>query len=79
MAERAKIFKNGRSQAVRIPRRYRFEGNEVKIWKEGSRIILEPLEQEEWPEGFWDLFEKEKDEDFPVPEPLSTLPVDIQE
>ena len=34
---RAKIFTNGRSQAVRLPREFRFEGKEVAIHKEGVR------------------------------------------
>ena len=41
----AKLFLNGRSQAVRLPRAFRFPGHEVKISKEGSRIILEPVDQ----------------------------------
>jgi antitoxin VapB len=50
----AKIFQNGRSQAVRIPKEFRFRGNEVKISKKGDKVILEPLERSTWPEGFWD-------------------------
>ena len=39
----AKIFPNGQSQAVRIPKEFRFEGqNEVFIAKEGDAIILFP-------------------------------------
>lgn len=41
----AKIFQNGRSQAVRLPKAFRLPGTEVKISRDGSRIILEPLEQ----------------------------------
>jgi len=76
MADRAKVFRNGRSQAVRIPRRYRFETDEVKIWREGNRIILEPLEQDEWPAGFWEIFEARPDAEFPIPEPLPGVPVE---
>ena len=36
----AKLFKNGRSQAVRLPAKYRFQGDEVFITKEADRIIL---------------------------------------
>jgi len=36
----AKIFQNGRSQAVRIPKEFRFKGNEVKITKIGDKVIL---------------------------------------
>ena len=57
----AKIFQNGRSQAVRIPKPFRFKGNEVKISKEGDKVILEPLERIEWPERFWDVFLADKD------------------
>ena len=52
----AKIFQNGRSQAVRLPKAFRFKGNEVKISKNGDKVILEPLERSRWPEGFWDAF-----------------------
>ena len=64
----AKIFQNGRSQAVRIPKAFRLKGNEVKISKKGDRVILEPLENNRWPEGFWDAFPV--DPDFKTPEAL---------
>ncbi len=38
----AKVFQTGRSQAVRIPKEYRFECDEVFIEREGARIILTP-------------------------------------
>lgn len=38
----AKIFQNGRSQAVRLPKAFRFEGNEVFIEKIGDKVILSP-------------------------------------
>ncbi len=38
----AKLFMNGRSQAVRLPKDYRFEGDEVFIWKKGDQVILSP-------------------------------------
>lgn len=38
----AKIFINGRSQAIRLPREYRFEGSEVYIKKVGDTVILIP-------------------------------------
>jgi antitoxin VapB len=40
----AKVFWSGRSQAVRLPKAFRFEGSEVRIRREGDRVILEPLE-----------------------------------
>lgn len=47
MAETAKLFWSGRSQAVRLPTAFRMEGNEVRIRREGRRIILEPI-AEDW-------------------------------
>ncbi|EMJ97344.1 antitoxin [Leptospira sp. WS58.C1] len=41
---RAKIFKNGDSQAVRLPKEYRFKGKEVYIHKEGETVVLTPIE-----------------------------------
>lgn len=41
--ETAKLFLNGRSQAVRLPKAFRFEGmTEVYIERDGDRIILSP-------------------------------------
>lgn len=42
--ETAKLFKNGNSQAVRLPKEFRMAGDRVKISKKGKQIILEPLE-----------------------------------
>jgi antitoxin VapB len=39
----AKLFRNGRSQAVRLPREFRFQGDEVRIRKVGEAVLLEPL------------------------------------
>ncbi len=41
----AKLFMNGRSQAVRLPKNFRFDGDEVLIRKEGDTIILSPKPQ----------------------------------
>jgi virulence-associated protein VagC len=42
MADRAKLFRTGGSQAVRLPRAYRFEGQtEVLIRREGKTVVLE--------------------------------------
>ena len=43
MSEIAKLFWSGRSQAVRLPRDFRMEGTEVRIRKQGSAVILEPI------------------------------------
>jgi antitoxin VapB len=39
----ASLFRNGRNQAVRIPREFELEGTEVLMRKEGDRLILEPI------------------------------------
>lgn len=39
----AKLFKNGQSQAVRLPKEYRFEGEEVYIKKMGNSVMLIPM------------------------------------
>lgn len=75
MESTAKIFQNGRSQAVRLPKAFRLKGNEVKITKEGDRIILEPLKRSKWPEGFWDSFTT--DSDFETPEALPTKDISL--
>lgn len=39
----AKLFRNGRSQAVRLPREFRFEGDEVRVRRFGRGVLLEPV------------------------------------
>ena len=43
----AKVFWSGRSQAVRLPREYRFAGTEVRIRRHSNAVILEPI-PEDW-------------------------------
>ena len=77
MVTTAKLFKNGRSQAVRLPKAFRFKGSEVRIRKQGSKLILEPLETSDWPEDFWDIFTP--DPELDIPKPLSTKHLDLDE
>ncbi len=53
---KAKLFINGRSQAVRLPKEYRFGGKEVGINKLGDMVVLYPLDKG------WDLFIESLDE-----------------
>lgn len=39
----AKVFWSGRSQAVRLPKEFRFEGSEVRIRRLGQAVLLEPV------------------------------------
>lgn len=66
MAQRAKLFKNGESQAVRLPEDFRFEGEEeVRIYRQGDKVILEPLKRS-WSRKFLELAGSAPD--FPYPE-----------
>lgn len=42
----AKVFWSGRSQAVRLPKDFRFDTDEVRIRRHGSAVILEPIAQD---------------------------------
>lgn len=42
--ETAKLFENGRSQAVRLPKKFRFSGDEVFVQRLGEAVILLPKE-----------------------------------
>ncbi|MCI5150138.1 MAG: AbrB/MazE/SpoVT family DNA-binding domain-containing protein [Candidatus Electrothrix sp. MAN1_4] len=46
--ETAKLFTNGRSQAVRLPKKFRLQGKEVFIKKTGAGILLLPRNQSVW-------------------------------
>lgn len=59
--ETAKIFRSGRSQAVRLPKDFRFEGNEVRIRRHGNSVILEPIAQD-W--AWLDAIVEPLDDDF---------------
>ena len=41
----AKLFKHGRSQAVRLPKEFRFHGSEVRVSRLGEKVILAPIEK----------------------------------
>jgi antitoxin VapB len=59
--ETAKIFWSGRSQAVRLPKEFRFDTDEVRIRRHGSGVILEPIAQD-W--AWLDQIIGQVDEDF---------------
>lgn len=61
MGSTAKVFMTGRSQAVRLPKEFRFESDEVRIRKEGNAVILEPV-PEDW--SWLDAIVRPIDEDF---------------
>ena len=49
----ARLFTNGRSQAVRLPKSYRFEGDEVYVKKVSNGVLLMPKDN-----TIWDVWEK---------------------
>ncbi|MDA3860170.1 MAG: type II toxin-antitoxin system VapB family antitoxin [Melioribacteraceae bacterium] len=53
--ETVKIFQSGNSQAIRLPKKYRFEGNEALISKVGDAVIIFP-HQNGW-KNFFDSLE----------------------
>lgn len=48
--ETAKIFENGKSQAVRLPKKFRLSGDEVYVQKVGQAVVLMPKE------SAWEIF-----------------------
>jgi antitoxin VapB len=69
---RAKLFKHGGSQAVRLPKAFRFEGSEVSIRRDGDAVILEPVrptrrrpQTEEELAAFWARVDSLGDANFP--------------
>jgi len=63
MADIAKVFVSGRSQAVRLPKEYRFNTKEVYIKKENGKVILSEKPQKTWAEILKDF---SGDPDFTV-------------
>jgi antitoxin VapB len=76
MVERhVKLFKNGRNQAVRIPREFELPGEEAIIRKEGQRLIIEPAPPRSLLAVLAAL--STLDKEFPPIEDLPTEPVDL--
>ena len=44
-ARHARLFRNGRNQAVRIPREFELAADEVVIYREDHRLVIEPVER----------------------------------
>ena len=52
MKQIAKVFQNGRSQAIRIPKEFRVDTKEVYIEKVGDTLIIKPKKENKWNEFF---------------------------
>ena len=80
-AKEAKLFRNNRSQAVRIPVEFELPGDRVMIHREGSKLIIEPVTR---PTNIVELladWRKETplgpEDQFPTIEDMSARPEDI--
>lgn len=72
VTRRAKIFWSGRSQAVRLPKEFRFDTDEVIIRREGDAVVIEPVADDwDWLKkmpGYVDAdFEAAVNEEVPIP------------
>lgn len=72
---RVKIFKNGRNQAVRIPREFELPGEDAVMRKDGERLIIEPCPPQSLLAVLASL--EPLDEDFPPIPELALDPVDL--
>lgn len=73
----AKLFKNGASQAVRLPMEFRFEGNEVYVTRDdatGDVVLSNRPGAKTWNEFFELLQEVEVPADFMAERPMNVLP-----
>ena len=67
---RAKLFQHGGSQAVRLPKAFRFEGSEVTVRRDGEAVILEPVKHRrprtrEEMDAFWARIDALSQGEFP--------------
>lgn len=73
---RVRLFRNGRNQAVRIPREFELSADEVLISREGDRLVVVPVQKRP---SLAEVLSRLKplDEDFPnIPDP-ATNPQDL--
>jgi antitoxin VapB len=78
--QRARVFKNGRSRAVRIPKEFEFEGDEVTVrQEEDGSLTLVPDRREKSPREIVEWLRRQPplgDEDFPVVDDSDMGPLD---
>ncbi len=63
MTRLAKVFPNGRSQAIRIPKDFRVESDEVYIEKVGESLVITPRKRDRW-DTLHDMLERTDTSDF---------------
>jgi antitoxin VapB len=70
----AKLFTHGGSQAVRLPKEFRFNGGEVRIRRDGDKVILEPLTRD-WDAVWAEIDQLAEAAGEPFPDPPADLPL----
>jgi antitoxin VapB len=75
-SRRVRLFRNGRNQAVRIPREYELPGNEAVLTKDGDRLILEPPKRRGLLAALAEMTPLEEG-DFPQIDDLPAEPFDL--
>ena len=72
-----RLFRNGRNQAVRIPREFELPGEEAIMRKEGDKLIIEPAAKPKGTLAEWLATLEPLDEEFPEIPDLPADPVDL--
>lgn len=74
-----KLFRNGRNQAVRIPREFELPGEDAIMTKEGDRIVIEPAKDQRTLADMieWLRTQPPLDEAFPEIDDLAHTPVEL--
>ena len=65
MTQLAKVFLNGRSQAIRIPKDFRVDSDEVYIEKVGNTLVITPKKENHW-DSLSDALDKIDTSDFMI-------------
>jgi len=71
-----RLFKNGRNQAIRIPREFELPGEEAILYRDGNRLVLEPLARPplvELLESWTPIDTDWPDVDDPAPRPVELI------
>jgi antitoxin VapB len=79
---RVKLFRNGRNQAVRIPREFELPGDEAVMHREGDKLVIEPAERHD--ESIAEMLDRwaregplEPGEELPEIDDLPPEPIDF--
>ena len=74
----AKLFKHGRSQAVRLPKEFRLPGKEVRVRRIGRSVLLEPIGESFNVDAWWAKLDEYRDVPF-MPEGRAQPPMPVDD